>query len=74
MTEPAITAEPMKPAQSDALCAKLASMTGKQVELENKIDPTLIGGIRLRYAGVQLEESIQSRLERLRRSLAETIV
>ncbi len=70
----AITAEPMKPSQSDALRAKLSAMTGRQVELENRIDTTLIGGIRLRYAGVQLEESIQSRLERLRRSLAETIV
>ena len=34
----------------------------------------LIGGITLRYGGVQLSDSIQSRLDRLRRSLDEAIV
>lgn len=70
----AITAEPMEDRQREALRNKLASMTGKTVELENSIDPALIGGIRLRYEGVQLDDSIQNRLETLRRSLAQTIV
>ncbi len=70
----AITAAPMKESQCEALKKKLSAMTGKRVELENRIDPGLIGGIRLRYAGIQLDDSIQNRLETLRRSLAETIV
>ena len=42
--------------------------------LKNSVDPALIGGITLRYGGVQLDDSIQSRLDRLRRSLGEAIV
>ncbi|MBR4308316.1 MAG: ATP synthase F1 subunit delta [Oscillospiraceae bacterium] len=70
----AITATPMVKRQQQALCKKLSAMTNKTVELENTVDPTLIGGIRLRYEGVQLDDSIQSRLETMRRALAQTIV
>ena len=70
----ALTAKPMEERQKQALKQKLSAMTGKQVELDNRIEPALIGGIRLRYAGVQLDGSIQNRLETLRRNLAEAIV
>ena len=70
----AITAVAMKKKQCSALEKKLASLTGKKVELSNRIDPSVIGGVTLRYAGVQIDDSIQSRLDTLRRNLAETIV
>ncbi len=70
----AITARPMEERQKDALCRKLSELTGKQVCLETQIDADLIGGIRLRYEGVQLDGSLRSRLESLRRNLAEAIV
>ena len=70
----ALTACPMEERQKAALVKKLSAMTGKTVELDNRIDPALIGGIRLRYGGVQLDDTIQSRLDTLRKSLAEAIV
>ncbi len=70
----AITALPMSPKQMDALKSKLAELTGKTVVLENKKDEKLIGGMILRYGGVQLDDSILSRLDKLRRSLSQTIV
>lgn len=70
----ALTAIPLKVRQKKALTEKLSAMTGKRVELENRIDPDLIGGIRLRYGGVQLDDTIQARLETLRKSLADAIV
>lgn len=70
----AVTAVPMSAAQKTALTQRLAAMTGKQVVLTNTLDPALLGGITLRYGGVQLDDSILSRLEQLRRSLRETIV
>lgn len=70
----AITAVPMQERQKDALIEKLSGITGKTVILTNCIDETLIGGMRLRYGGVQLDDSIRSRLDKLRRSLSETIV
>lgn len=70
----AITALEMSQAQKDALCRKLAELTGKNIELTNCIDPSVLGGVTLRYAGVQIDDSIKTRLETLRRSLTETIV
>ena len=63
----AITAVPMQQRQ-------LESLTGKTVSLTCRTDPTLLGGITLRYGGIQLDDSIRSRLERLRRSLSQTVV
>ncbi|MBO2526621.1 MAG: ATP synthase F1 subunit delta [Clostridiales bacterium] len=70
----AITAVAMQERQCEALKAKLESITGKTVLLTNRIDETLIGGMTLRYGGVQLDDSIRSRLDKLRRSLSDTIV
>lgn len=70
----AITAVPMQERQIEALKEKLSAITGKTVILTNRVDETLIGGITLRYGGVQLDDSIRSRLDKLRRSLSETIV
>lgn len=70
----AITAVPMQDKQRGALKTKLEALTGKNIVLKNSVDPALIGGITLRYGGVQLSDSIQSRLDRLRRSLDEAIV
>lgn len=70
----AITAVAMSEAQCNALRQKLCDLTGKQVELINQIDKSVIGGVTLRYAGVQIDDSIKNRLQTLRRSLTETIV
>lgn len=70
----AITAVPMQDSQRDALQKKLEALTGKNIVLKNSVDPALIGGVTLRYGGVQLSDSIQSRLDRLRSSLDEAIV
>ncbi|MBQ6432199.1 MAG: ATP synthase F1 subunit delta [Oscillospiraceae bacterium] len=70
----AITAVPMQERQREALKEKLSAITGKTVILTNRVDETLIGGMTLRYGGVQLDDSIRSRLDKLRRSLSETIV
>lgn len=70
----AISAVEMKEAQCEALRKKLAALTGKHIELTNRVDPSVLGGVILRYEGVQIDDSIHTRLETLRRSLAETIV
>ena len=68
------TAVPLSERQYDALKKKLESITGKEVLLEASVDESLIGGVVLRYGGIQLQDSIKSRLDDLRRSLRETTV
>lgn len=70
----AITAVKMTAGQCDALTRKLQTMTGKTVLLHNEVDPQILGGVTLRFGGVQLDGSLQSRLEELRKSLKRAIV
>ena len=44
------------------------------VELRNVVDPGVMGGVLLRFGGVELDGSIRARLEALRRNLASAIV
>lgn len=70
----AITAVPMPAPRQAALQKKLAAMTGKTVVLTNRVDSRVLGGVTLRFGGVQLDGSLRSRLEELRRSLTGAIV
>ncbi len=70
----AITAVAMTENQCSSLTKKLEGMTGKTVYLENVVDPKVLGGVTLRFGGMQLDGSLQSRLDELRQSLMGTIV
>ena len=70
----ALTAVEMTPRQRSALTAKLEAITGKTVLLTVEVQPSLLGGVTLRYGSEQLDGSIRSKLDRLRRSLSEAIV
>ena len=65
----AVTAIPLNEELAAKLKAKLEGMTGKTVILSNKVDPSVLGGVRLEMQGTQLEGSVQNNLETLRRSL-----
>ncbi len=52
--------------QTAKLKAKLEQITGKQVDLRVKTDPSVLGGIRLDMEGVQLDGTVQNRLAALR--------
>lgn len=70
----AITAVPISRSQRKALAAKLEGLTGKTVVVTNQVDPQVLGGVRLRLDGTQLDGSLQARLADLRRSLTNAIV
>ena len=70
----AITAYPMTDAQKKALQNKLESITEKNIVLENVIDRSVIGGVRLRYSGKQLDGSVKAQLESMRKSLSSAVV
>ena len=69
-----ITAQPMTEEQIAALQTKLCTLTGKQIHLSCRVDPSLIGGIVLHIDGKRLDGSVRARLDAFRQSLADTIV
>jgi F-type H+-transporting ATPase subunit delta len=62
----AITAVPMDTTLASDLRDRLAKSLNKQVELETKVDPSLLGGIVLNVDGQVLDGSVRQQLERLR--------
>jgi F-type H+-transporting ATPase subunit delta len=52
-----------------ALTARLEEMTGGRVELDVKVDPSLLGGLVVRVGDRLIDGSVRSRLERLRNQL-----
>lgn len=70
----AVTAVPLTPALREKLVGKLGSLTGKQIDLQVRVDPRVLGGVRLEYDGQQLDGTVRNSLEQLRRQLNETVL
>jgi F-type H+-transporting ATPase subunit delta len=60
------SAKPLDPAMTDRLIAKLREKTGKTVEADFRVDPTLLGGIRVAYGNYVLDGSVRGSLNRVR--------
>ena len=70
----AITAVSLDEAQAEKLTAKLCQITGKQVKLYNRIDPAVLGGVRLDYDGKRLDGTVSHRLDAVRDLLSNTVL
>ena len=53
---------------------KLETVTGKQIELQTRVDPAVIGGVRLELSGRQLDGTVASHLEQVQQLLRNTAV
>ena len=67
----ATSANPLTGEQRAALQEKLAQTTGKTILLEERVDESLLGGMKVEYAGKELDGSVAGRLETLRRLLTD---
>ena len=70
----AITAIPLTAEQSTKLTEKLARITGKTVELTNRVDTACMGGVRLEYDGKCMDDTVSHRLESVRSLLKNTVL
>lgn len=65
------TAAELDEEQKQALTKKLEQTTGKQVLLTCRTDASLLGGVRLTYAGRELDGTVKGRLDKLRELLTD---
>lgn len=70
----AVTAIPLSESQQTALLQKLATVTGKTIQLHNRVDETVLGGIRLDYNGIRLDDTLAHRLGDIRNKLKDTVL
>lgn len=64
-----IAAEPLQDAQLVRLKQALEHKTGKHVELSVQVDSTVVGGLRVEMAGKCYDNTLESRMDHLRRVL-----
>lgn len=70
----AVSALPLSDNQKTQLTDKLAAITGKKIDLVCKVDPSVLGGIRLNYGGIQVDGTVQSRLQAMEKRLKNTVI
>ena len=70
----AYTAIPLSSELRRKLTAKLSTVTGKTIELDCRIDPETLGGVRLDFDGKQVDGTVRRRLEDIRGLLKNTVL
>ncbi len=61
----------LDPALVQDLGKRISEQTGNEIELSSNVDPEILGGIVLRVGNFILDASIRTRLEKLRREVAQ---
>lgn len=67
------SASPLSDEAVEKIKAKMASVTGKTVNLRLKTDPSIIGGVVISYGNTVIDGSVKARLEKLKAEIAGTI-
>ena len=70
----AVSAVELTDAQKEKLMQKLSRITGKEIALRNRIDPAVLGGIRLDYDGQRLDDTVSHRMDAIRDLLNKTVL
>lgn len=70
----AVTAVPLTEDQCKRLCDKLTRVTGKTIALENRVDPSCLGGVRLDFDGKRLDDTVSHRLDAISSLLKNTVL
>ena len=70
----AVSAVELTDVQQAKLMQKLASITGKTIELVKKVDPACYGGLRISYDGKSIDDTVAHRLDALRNLLQNTVL
>lgn len=64
------SARPLGSAELQSLASALGARLGKRVTLENKIDPDVLGGVRVIVGSKMFDHSVRGRLDGLEKKLA----
>lgn len=68
-----IVAEPLSDRLKNKLTDKLAKLTGKKISLAQKVDRSVMGGIKIRYDKTEIDATVKTKLEKLRKQIDSVI-
>jgi F-type H+-transporting ATPase subunit delta len=64
-------AEPLKDAHVDALRAALKAVSGKDVDLDVKVDPAILGGLVVKLGSRMVDSSLRTKLNAIKHAMKE---
>ena len=64
-----VTAAPLSPAQSQGVAAALRQALGKDPEIQTRVDPSILGGLKVRVGSRLFDASLRSKLDSLKFAL-----
>ena len=64
----------LKEEQAEALRKKLEEISGKQISLTQKVEPSVLAGLKVELEGKQLDGTVQNRLAGISKKMSEIIV
>ena len=70
----AVTTTPLTDSAREKLIAKMSEVTGKTVNLKEEIDPSIIGGIVIKYGNRSFDGSVKARLDALKEEIGSVIL
>ena len=70
----AYTAIVLSDDQKERLSQKLQAVTGKTIDLINRVDPDCLGGVRLDYDGKRVDDTVSHRLGSISALLKNTVL
>jgi len=65
LTAEVTSAKPLSPQQAEAVNAALRGAVGRKVSMDLKVDPKLLGGLRVKVGSRLVDASLASKLQRL---------
>ena len=65
------TAVELEPEDRDRVAGELSKRLGKEVSMDVVVDPRILGGLKLQYGDRIIDASVATRLQQLRRRLAD---
>lgn len=74
LTIQVVAAFPFTEHERSFLKEKMGGLTGRQILLEESVEPNLLGGVIIRFGDKQIDGSLRSHLQKLRTELKETRV
>ena len=63
------TARPLTDAQRKQLMNRLKQISGKEIEIKEKIDPSVMGGVLLNMDGKRYDNTVKSRLTAIKQTM-----
>ena len=66
-----IVAEPLADKHLDALKSAIAAVAGKNVALDVKIDPSILGGLKVQLGSRMIDASLKTKLNSIRIAMKE---